>query len=221
MLALYHVGEPELEDLMDIARETRKRGWWQTYGSVLTGPFVGFEAAAQTVRSYEAQCVPGLLQIEEYIRTVVLASRPTPQTHEVNDRVQVRLARQELLTQDEPVEFWSVLDEAVLRRPVGGRDVMRRQLEHLVTVSELPNVTLQVLPFEAGAHAGMEGSFVLLGFPQGDPDTVYVTTATGGVFQDKTDQLQRYVTVFERLADIALSPVDSIAHIARIAKEHI
>jgi transcriptional regulator with XRE-family HTH domain len=221
MLALYQVGEREMDDLMEVARETRKRGWWQSFGSIVTGPFVGFEAAAQSVRSYEAQCVPGLLQIEEYIRHMVMAGCPVPSADEANDRVRLRLARQELLVQDEPVEFHAIVDEAALRRPVGGRDVMRRQLEHLVSVSELPNITLQVLPFSAGAHVGMDGSFVLLGFPEGDPDTVYVGTATGGVFQDKTEQLERYTTVFEALVEISLDPAESIAFMARIAKEQI
>ncbi len=220
MLALYHVASPELDELVDIARETRKRGWWQSYGSVLTGAFVGFEAAAETIRSYEAQCIPGLLQIEDYARSLIRASRPEPSTTDVDDRVRVRLARQELLTQDEPVDFRCIIDEAALLRPVGGHDVMRRQLEYLVMVAEWPNVALQVLPLEAGAHAGMEGSFVLLGFAdEADADTVYVTMATGGVFQEKVEEMLRYTTIFEHLQEIALSPGDSAEFVAKMAKE--
>jgi uncharacterized protein DUF5753 len=205
---------------MEIARETRKKGWWHSYGSVLTGAFVGFEAAAQSIRSYEAQCVPGLLQTPEYARSLILASRPVPSPQEVDDRVRVRLARQELLTQDEPVEFWCILDEAALVRPVGGHEVMRRQVEYLVSVAEWPNITLQVLPLEAGAHPGMEGSFVLFRFPdEADADTVYVTMATGGVFQEKPEELQRYTTVFEQLATIALTPVESAEFIAKMVRE--
>jgi len=220
MLALYHVGEAELEDLMEIARETRQRGWWQPYGSVLTGAYIGFEAAAQLIRSYEAQCMPGLLQTQDYARSLIRAGRNDLSVREVEDRVRVRMARQALLTQDEPVDFRCVLDEAVLLRPVGGWDVMQPQLECLVETTELTNVTLQVLPLEVGAHPGMEGSFVLLRFPdKADPDTAYVTMATGGVFQEKADELSRYATIFDRLRDLALSPEESAVLIARMAKE--
>jgi transcriptional regulator with XRE-family HTH domain len=220
MLTLYHVGEAELEDLMEIARETRQRGWWQPYGSVLTGAYIGFEAAAQLIRSYEAQCMPGLLQTQDYARSLIRAGRNDLSVREVEDRVRVRMARQALLTQDEPVDFRCVLDEAVLLRPVGGWDVMQPQLECLVETTELTNVTLQVLPLEVGAHPGMEGSFVLLRFPdKADPDTAYVTMATGGVFQEKADELSRYATIFDRLRDLALSPEESAVLIARMAKE--
>jgi transcriptional regulator with XRE-family HTH domain len=219
MLAVYGVAQPVLEDLVEIARETRKRGWWHSYGSVLTGDYVSFEAAAQCIRSYEAQCVPGLLQVPDYARNLIRASRPEPSIQEVEDRVQVRLARQELLTQDDPVDFWCVLDEAALLRPVGGREVMRQQLEHLVSVAELPNVRLQILPLDTGAHPGMEGSFVLFTFPEGDADTVYVTMATGGVFQEKAEELQRYATIFEQIVDAALTPGATTALIAKMVKE--
>lgn len=220
MLALYQVGEQELNDLMAVARETRQRGWWQPYGSVLTGAYIGFEAAAELIRSFEAQCVPGLLQIEDYARSVVQTAKTETPAREIEDRVKVRLARADLLTQEDPVAFWCVMDESVLRRQVGGREVMKRQLEHIVATAELPHVTIQVLPFEAGAHPGLEGSFVLLRFPdQADPDTVYVTMATGGVFQEKADELLLYASIFDRLQDAALPPEESIALVASLAKE--
>jgi hypothetical protein len=219
ILALYKVGEAEVDDLLELAKETRQRGWWQQHGAVLTSAFIGFEAAAHAVRSYEAQCVPGLLQTEEYARNLI-AVGGNDSAEQIQSRVHVRMARQALLTQDDPLDFWCVLDEAVLLRPVGGRTVMRGQLEHMAKVSSLDNVTLQVLPFEVGAHAGMEGSFVLLRFPhEGDSDTVYVALATGGVFQEKSDELSRYMSIFSRLTDIALTPEDSKALILRMAKE--
>jgi transcriptional regulator with XRE-family HTH domain len=220
MLALYGVTGPELDDLVDTARETRKRGWWYSYGPILTSSYVSFEAAAERIRTYEAQCIPGLLQIPEYARSLIRAGWPEPDQPELEDKVRLRLKRQELLTQEDPVDFWCVLDEAALLRPVGGADVMRQQLEHLVAVAEMENVTLQVLPLEAGAHPGMEGSFVLFRFPHdGDADTVYVTMATGGVFQDKAEELHRYATVFDHLTELALTPVASTALITNMVKE--
>jgi transcriptional regulator with XRE-family HTH domain len=220
MLALYNVGGQELEDLMVVARETRQRGWWQPYGSVLTGAYIGFESAAELIRSYEAQCIPGLLQIEDYARGVIQAARVDAPVDEVESRVKVRLARAGLLTQPDPARLWCVLDEAGLRRQVGGRDVMRRQLAHVATMAELPHVTIQVLGLDAGAHPGMEGSFVLLRFPdEADPDTVYVTMATGGVFQEKADELLLYAQIFDRLCEVALPPEKSIDFVTRLEKE--
>ena len=220
MLALYGVGDTELEELLAVARETRQRGWWQPYGSILTGAYVGFEAAADRIRSYEAQCVPGLLQTADYARSMIAAVHTGRPRQEVDDRVHVRLGRQALLTHEDPVKFWCVLDEAALRRPVGGREVMRCQLEHLVRESARPNVTLQVLPMAAGEHPGMEGSFVLMSFPDAaDPDTVYVTIATGGVFQEKPDDVSRYEIIFDRLQKMALSSAESAEFIATMAKE--
>ena len=220
MLTLYQVGIAELEDLMAVARETRQRGWWQPYGSVLTGAYIGFEAAAELIRSYEAQCIPGLLQTEGYARSLIQAATHDRSSEEIDSRVRVRMERQALLTQDEPVTFWCVIDEAALLRRVGGPDVMRTQLARLEAASQMPNVTLQVLPLSIGEHPGMEGSFVLLRFPdRADPDTVYVTMATGGVFQEKADELGRYETIFNRLCHLALSPQDSTALVATMAKE--
>ncbi len=220
ILALYQVGEAELEELLEVAKETRQRGWWQQQGAVLTSAFVGFEAAAKSVRSYEAQCVPGLLQTEEYARQLIAGGGGDDAAEQIENRVRVRMARHALLTQEDPLDFCCVLDEAALLRPVGGRTVMRQQLERIAEVSLLDNVTLQVLPLEIGAHAGMEGSFVLLSFPhEGDSDTVYVTMATGGVFQEKPDELSRYLTIFDRLTHAALTPEDSMALVLKMAKE--
>jgi transcriptional regulator with XRE-family HTH domain len=220
MLALYRVAEAECEELMAVARQTRQRGWWQPYGSVLTGAYVSFEAAAQSVRSYEAQCIPGLLQTEEYARTLISVARQDGAPEEVQNRVRVRMARQALITQDDAVDFWCVIDEAALLRTVGGRDVMRKQFDHLVVAAGLPNVTIQVLPLEAGAHPGMDGSFVLLHFADdADTDTVYVTMANGGVFHEKPEDLHRWEMIFDRLRQMSLAPDESVALVANLAKE--
>jgi transcriptional regulator with XRE-family HTH domain len=220
MLEIYQVPETEAEVLIEVAREARQKGWWQPYGAVLTGAYVGFESAADSIRTYEAQCMPGLLQIDEYARSMIRAGRPGISSEELDDRVRVRMARQSLLTQDEPIGLWVVLDEAVLVRPVGGPAVMHKQLDHLATVAERPGITVQVLPFQVGAHSGMEGSFAILHFPEEvDPDMVYVTMATGGVFQEKQDELSRYSLIFDHLRAAALAPEASLELIVGMARE--
>jgi transcriptional regulator with XRE-family HTH domain len=220
MLTLYQVATRELEALVALARAARQKGWWQPFGGVLTGAYVAFEAAASMILSYEAQCVPGLLQVEEYARALLAAVRRELSEEEREDRVRVRMARQTLLTQDDPIDFRVVLDEGVLARSIGGAEVMRKQLDHLVAVAALPNVTVQVLPLSLGAHSGMEGSFSILRYPDdADPDVVYVAMATGGVFQEKSDELSRYSMVFDHLREAALPPAESAQFISTMAKE--
>lgn len=220
VLALCRVDAAEIEALVEIAEHTGQRPWWSSYGSVLTGAFVGLEAAAHDIRSFEAMCVPGLLQTERYARSVISVAWADATGAEVENRVQVRMARQALLREDEPVQFRAILDEAVLVRPVGGRDVMRGQLEHLASVAELPNVSIHVLPFSAGAHPGMEGSFVILTFPHpADLATVFVAMATGGVFQERPAEVDRYETIFERLRAASLPADESVSLVSQLAKE--
>jgi hypothetical protein len=220
MLRIYSVDSEYAETLMQIAREARLKGWWQLYGSVLTGAYVGLEAAADHIQAYEALVVPGLLQTEDYARAMIHAARPDIDAAEIDKRVRVRVSRQSLLSQDDPVHFWAVLDEAVLRRPIGGQSVMRRQLVHLATMCRLPNVTLQILPFGAGAHAGMDGAFTLLRYNDSTTqDIVFAAHAAGGLFLEKEDELQRYAFIFDHLRANAMRPDESIAMIAALAKE--
>jgi transcriptional regulator with XRE-family HTH domain len=220
MLEIYGVLGAECDELVQIAREARQKGWWHPYSTVLTGAYVGLEAAAQSVRAYEQQVVPGILQTEEYAKAMIKAARPDITADEVDRRVRVRLGRQSLLNQDDPIELWVVLDEAVVSRPVGGDGVMRAQLERLVEASDLPNVTLQILPFEAGGHAGMDGTFAILDFPEpSDPDVVYAENATGGLFLEKSDELRKYTFIFDHIRAAALGPEESVAYIAKLAKE--
>lgn len=220
MLEIYGVLGAECDELVQIAREARQKGWWHPYSTVLTGAYVGLEAAAQSVRAYEQQVVPGILQTEEYAKAMIKAARPDITADEVDRRVRVRLGRQSLLNQDDPIELWVVLDEAVVSRPVGGDGVMRAQLERLVEASDLSNVTLQILPFEAGGHAGMDGTFAILDFPEpSDPDVVYAENATGGLFLEKSDELRKYTFIFDHIRAAALGPEESVAYIAKLAKE--
>ena len=220
MLELYQVSEAVAEELVQIAREARQKGWWHPYSTVLTSAFVGLEAEAESVRAYEQQVIPGLLQTEEYARAMIRAARPDIGSDEVERRVHVRMQRQSLLAESDSVDLWVVLDEAVLSRPIGGDSVMRRQLDRLVEVAGLPRVTLQVLPFEAGAHAGMDGTFTILNFSgQADTNVVFVENATGGLFLEKREELRKYQTIFDHIRAAALRPEESVSLIASLAKE--
>jgi transcriptional regulator with XRE-family HTH domain len=220
MLDIYGIDGDESSELVQISREARQKGWWHPYSTVLTGAYVGLEAEANSVRAYEQQVVPGLLQTEEYARAMIRSARPDISADEVERRVRVRIERQSLLMQDDPIDLWMVLDEAVVGRPVGGDAVMRAQIQHLVDRAELPNVTLQVLPFSAGAHAGMDGTFTILDFPEPtDTDVVYAENATGGLFLEKADELRKYVFIFDHIRAAALRPEESVALLADLAKE--
>jgi transcriptional regulator with XRE-family HTH domain len=220
MLAVYGVDGVAAEDLVQVAREARLKGWWHLYGTVLTTAYVGLEAAASEIRAYEGQVVPGLLQVEEYARTMITKGRPDISPVELDRRVHVRMERQSLLRQDDPLRLWAVLDEAIFHRLVGGPAVMIRQIDHLVMVSDLPNITLQVLPFAIGAHAGMDGSFAILGYEEpADPDVVFAENAAGGLFLEKDEELRRYTFIFDHLRASALPPDESVAFLAARVKE--
>jgi hypothetical protein len=163
-LDIYRVPESVQEKLVQIAREAKQKGWWYPFSTVLNSAYVGLEAAARSIRTYEQQVVPGLLRSEEYAIAMIRAARLGDTDTEMEQRVHVRMARQSLLTQDDPIDLRVVLDEAVLSRPVGGDAVMRDQLIRLIEAARLPNVIMQILPFAAGPHAGMDGTFAILEF---------------------------------------------------------
>jgi transcriptional regulator with XRE-family HTH domain len=162
LLARYQVADPDdVEELLAMAREANAPGWWQRYTDVLPQWFrayVDLESAATLIRTYEGQLVPGLLQTDDYMRAVIHGAHLDESVEEVGRRVRLRMARQTLLTREHAPRLWAVVDEAALRRPVGGREVMRGQVERLLDAAKLPNVTLQVLPFGAGAHPAMLGA---------------------------------------------------------------
>jgi len=220
MLDFYDINGVESDELVQIAREARQKGWWHPYSAVLVGAYVGLEAAASSIRAYEQQVIPGLLQSEEYAVAMIRAARLSDTPLEIDRRVHVRMARQSLLIQDDPIDLWVVLDEAVLSRPVGGNEVMRDQLVRLIQAAELPNVTLQVLPFAAGAHAAMDGTFAILDFPDPeDPNVVYAENATGGLFLEKSDELEKYSSIFDTIRASALTPEESIEMIEILVEE--
>ncbi len=220
ILDIYGVGESIKAELVQIAREARQKGWWHPYSTVLTGAYVGLETAARSIVAYEQHVVPGLLQSEEYAIALIRGARLDDTEQEIEQRVRVRMQRQALLILDDPIDLRVVLDEAVLSRPVGGDAVMRDQLAKLIETARLPNVALQILPFAAGAHAGMDGSFVILEFEEeGDADVVFIDNATGGLFLEKSEELGKYTTIFDSVRATALPPEESIEMIEMLVEE--
>lgn len=218
MLELYAIDEDQREALVQLAREARKKGWWHAYNEVFTGSFVGLESDASSLHTHQAVLVPGLLQTEDYMRAVIRAIRPDHGEEEVSRRVAARVTRQKLLNDTQPPEYWAILDEAVLHRTVGGPEIMRTQLLRLIELSDLPHVTLQVVPFGAGAHAGMEGPFLILGFPEpADPDVVYVENTTTGSYLEEPSDVYRYTLMFDHLRASALNPADSLHRVKQAA----
>jgi len=224
LLILYGVTAPEERDaLLTLVDEANAPGWWHRYNDILPGWFtsyVGLEAASALIRSYEVQFVPGLLQTEEYARAVMDVGVERLSLEEVSQRIKLRQTRQQILTRQNPVRFWGVIDEAALRRPIGGRDVMRAQLEHLITLTKAPNVTLQIIPFGAGGHAASAGAFSILRFPdQHMPDVVYTEQVTSALYLDKRDDVDRYLQVMERLCMEADPPAHTVDTLTGILTE--
>jgi len=207
---------PELtEALMGLAKETKARGWWHAYGDVIPEGFdvyIGLEEAAASLSWYESELVPGLLQTDAYAHTLIEADNPGVDEQEIDRRVHVRLARQALVTRVTAApDLHIALNEAIVRRPVGGTKVMAGQLERLLEVSELPNMQLRVMPFSAGLHHGlMSGPFVILRFPlngdgrQTEPPTVYCDGFTGALYLDKPQEIERYERAFEDIWNTSL-----------------
>ncbi|MFC7528949.1 helix-turn-helix domain-containing protein [Actinoplanes sp. GCM10030250] len=220
MLDIYRVDARVVDELVQIARDARQKGWWHPFSTVLSSAYVGLEAEARSVRAYEQQVIPGLLQSEDYAMALIRSARWDDTDQRNAQRIRVRMERQSLLIQDDPIDLWVVLDESVVSRPVGGDAVMRDQLRQLVDTARLPNVTLQILPFAVGAHAGMDGAFAILDFPSaGDPAVVFAENATGGLFLEKDDELRKYVTVFDTIRASALDPGESIDMIEMLIEE--
>jgi transcriptional regulator with XRE-family HTH domain len=221
MLDVYGVQGAERDELLEMARDARKRGWWHRQRQSLKPGFdsyIGLEAAASVVRTYEAQTVPGLLQTEAYARANVEATSLNVVPAEVDDRVSVRISRQDLITRStDRIQLIAILDEAVLRRQVGGPQAMQDQIRHLIAMAELPNVVIHVLPFAVGAHPGMEGPFVLLSFPEPeDPDLVYLEQATSGLVPEEPEEVRRYTLMFGTLLGKALPADESVTFMSEI-----
>jgi transcriptional regulator with XRE-family HTH domain len=224
LLILYGVTDPDaIEALLAVAREAETPSWWYAYRDVLPQWFwsyVDLESAATLIRSYEGHLVPGLLQTEQYMRAMMQGWDLNDSPAEREGRIALRLTRQQLLTKEDGPRLWAVVDEAALRRPIGGRKVMRAQLERLVEATKLPNVTLQVLPLEVGAHPGLVGAFSILRFPSQDlPDVVYLEHQTNALYLDQRDDVDQYLYVMERIYARAAPPDKTAEILNRIVEE--
>jgi transcriptional regulator with XRE-family HTH domain len=205
LLTLYQViDEAERAPLLALANAANVPGWWHRYGDVLADwfqPYLGLEEAASIVRTYELQFVPGLLQTPSYARAVISAGNPEVPAPEIDQRVAMRTARQKVLARPDPLRLWAVIDEAALRRPIGGTDVMRAQLQTLIEKVKLDNIIVQVMPFRYGSHAAESGAFSILRFPERElPDVVYIEHLTSAIYLDKRQDVDRYLQTMERLS---------------------
>ena len=224
MLGMYHVDDPGARKvLVDLAREGHRKGWWSIYDDVLPSGFdiyVGLEAEASGLRAYEPAVVHGLLQTTDYALAVLRELRPRDSEEQLQRLVDLRMQRQRLLDQDPPLDLWLILDEGAIRRSVGGAVVMRRQLDHLIQASRWSNVTLQILPFESGAHAGLTGPFAILDFPERtDSDVAHTESVGGMIYLEKDREVRACAEAFDRMRAAALSPAASVELIQRLARD--
>lgn len=219
LLDVYGVTDTQRrEALFDLTRQARSKGWWTKYGDVLSGGYVGFESEASGICMYQPQVIPGLLQTRDYAAASARAGLNSPEV--VDKIVDVRMKRQEIWKRDDPPRLWAVIDEAVIARGAG-TEMMREQIRHLVEMAEAHStITLQVLPFSAGAHAGLSGPFVILDFPNpADQAMVYLESRHDGLYLEDPQVVSDYRTVLGHVQVSALNPAESIAHLTSLIEE--
>jgi len=223
LCGVYEVEDHRIVDsLMQMAKDSRQQGWWHSFGDIPYSVYIGLETDAASLRVYDPQVVPGLLQTRQYAEALIAGALPETAATDVEKRVQVRLRRQERITAPEnPLRLWTVMDEAAVRRVVGNRSLMRDQLEYLVEQSQLPHVTVQVIPFDMGAHPGLNGQYAILEFPDAaDSSVVYIEGVTSDLYLEKANDVQKYSVMYEHLRAQALNADQSRQFIADIAKEY-
>ncbi len=220
LLDMYEVSEAERDQLLQIARERRQQRWWREYADLPSILFAGLEEDASAIWQYSTQLIPGLLQTEAYARAVLQAIRLDAKPGDVERRLELRIHRQELLTSEHAPEYWVVLDEAVVLRQVGGPAVMADQLGELIEAARRPNVTLQVLPFTSGEHAGMDGEFTVFHYLESaDPDVVYIENTGSDLYLEAPEVTRRYSKIFDHLRAAAQNPAESIRTLGGIQSE--
>lgn len=219
---LYDVPDADRDELMTLVREAKQPGWWQRYDELASrwGTYFALEDAASSIQQFETSLVPGLLQTGDYTNALVDRIGVSNRHHEiVQQAVLSRQERQKRLLSEDPLDYWVILDEAALHRLVGGTKVMRSQLEHVATLAEDHRVVLQIIPFSAGAHTGMEGNFTVLQFASPEiPDSVYLEHRAGGLFLNRDADLRLYRATFDHLRATAESPHESIERIQALAR---
>lgn len=224
LLDLYKADEQLRDELKAILKESAERSWLHSFEPEIPdqyAAYIGFEQEAQRLLNFESLFVPGLLQTEDYARAVIRGTLPTATRDEVEGRLEARLRRQALLAREKPPHLWTIIDEAVIRRHVGGCDVMRAQLRKLHDVAEEPTITLQVVQFGGGAHPGMHGSFTVMQFGEGNSDIIYIESMTNDLFLENESDIRRYSLVFEHLRAISSSPEATRELLAAVMKEEM
>ncbi|MEU6079153.1 helix-turn-helix transcriptional regulator [Streptomyces sp. NPDC047108] len=223
LCGVYEVEDRRIVDsLMQMAKDSRQQGWWHAFGDIPYSVYIGLETDAASLRVYESLIVPGLLQTREYAQAVIEGMWPEATPSEIDKRIQIRLKRQDRLTDPiNPLRFWAVIDEALLRRVVGTPQIMAQQLEHLAQLSEQPHVTLQVLPYDVGAHPGMYGKFAILEFQDAmDASVVYLEGVTSDLYLEKANDVQSYAVMYEHLRAQALNAEQSREFIHKVVMSY-
>ncbi|NDZ79643.1 MULTISPECIES: helix-turn-helix transcriptional regulator [unclassified Streptomyces] len=221
LCGVYEVEDHRIVDsLMQMAKDSRQQGWWHAFGDIPYSVYIGLETDAASLRVYDPQVVPGLLQTRQYAEALIAGALPETAVTDIEKRVQVRLRRQERVSADEsPLRLWVVIDESALRRVIGDKQLMIAQLEHLVELSQLPHVTVQVLPFAVGAHPGINGQYAILEFPDAaDSSVVYIEGVTSDLYLEKAHDVQKYSVMYEHLRAQALNVDQTRQFIMDIAK---
>jgi transcriptional regulator with XRE-family HTH domain len=224
MLGAYGEADPEQQALLlSMVRDGNRKEWWEGHRALRPkfASYLGLESVATTLQAYDTHLVHGLLQTPDYARALIRAVRPDLLEHEIDQLVQLRIRRQEILTRDDPppLTLWSVMDEAVLRRQVGGRQTMHAQLQRLITAAAQPAVNLLVMPDTLGAHPGLNGPMAILQFETGTRPVVYVEAQAGNLYMEKDDDLRRCQQTMNHILAAAPGPEPSLALIRQVAKE--
>jgi transcriptional regulator with XRE-family HTH domain len=223
LCGVYEVEDHRIVDsLMQMAKDSRQQGWWHSFGDIPYSVYIGLETDAASLRVYDPQVVPGLLQTRSYAEALIQGALPEATPADIEKRVQVRLRRQERIAAEEnPLRLWAVLDEAAVRREVGSKQVMIEQLEYLLEMSQLPHVTVQLIPFQMGAHPGVSGQYAILEFPDAaDSSVVYIEGVTSDLYLEKAQDVQKYAVMYEHLRAQALNVDQTREFIAEVVKDY-
>ncbi|MFE2415262.1 helix-turn-helix domain-containing protein [Kitasatospora sp. NPDC059408] len=225
LLAHYGVTSPdEVKHFLSMTRQSRQQGWWHAFGEAIPERFrayVGFESDATKILAFHCELVPGILQTEAYARNVIRSMKPGDSAEEVERRLALRMERQRILDRNNPPHVWAIIGEAVIRRPIGGSAVMAEQLRHIADLAEeRPNITAQVLPFSAGAHAAMGSSFSILSFSDIPGTVVYSENITSKTYIEEQSEIARHEDVFHRLMASSVQPEKAISWLRNVAEEY-